>query len=146
MLSKLLKNEECICDEAKDGLDAIEKVKLAMAEGIHYDGIFMDASMPNMTGSDATKAIRALGYGGKIYGVTGNSLPEDVDEFLEKGADEVKIKPLRMTDVAYLIGGEFALERIFGNHSLELKTENQRRMSIGALESGKQLHESCHDS
>ena len=107
MLSKLLKSDECICDEAKDGLDAVEKVRMAMAEGIHYDGIFMDASMPNMTGSEATKAIRALGYTGKIYGVTGNSLPEDVDEFLERGANEVKIKPLRMVDVKYLIGGNY---------------------------------------
>ena len=105
MLSRLLRSDECICDEAKDGLDALDKVRLAMAEGTHYDGIFMDASMPNMTGSEATKAIRALGYTGKIYGVTGNSLPEDVDEFLEKGANEVKIKPLRMVDVEYLIGG-----------------------------------------
>ena len=106
MLAKLLKSKKCTSDEAKDGLDAVEKVRQATAEGIHYDGIFMDASMPNMTGSEATKAIRALGYTGKIYGVTGNSLPEDITEFLENGANEVKIKPVSKDDIEYMLTGE----------------------------------------
>jgi CheY-like chemotaxis protein len=108
MLARLLKKENYTCDEAKDGVEAVEKVKASIWSDFAYDAIFMDASMPNMTGPDATHAIRALGYTGRIFGVTGNSLPEDVDEFLIKGADSVKIKPLRKEDVENFLNGKLS--------------------------------------
>jgi CheY-like chemotaxis protein len=117
MLARLLMTELCVCDEAKDGVEAVAKVKAAILSGYLYDGIFMDASMPNMTGSDATQAIRALGYEGRIFGVTGNSLPEDVEEFLFKGADEVKVKPLRREDMSYLVRGELSLWVVCSIHT-----------------------------
>jgi CheY-like chemotaxis protein len=106
MLARLLTKADCVCDEAKDGVEAIEKMRDSLSKGIVYDAIFMDASMPNMTGSDATQAIRALAFKGRIFGVTGNSLPEDVEEFLFKGADSVKIKPLRKEDVDGFVQGD----------------------------------------
>ncbi len=49
-----------------------------------------------MDGPSATKAIRALGYAGKIYGLTGNALQSDIDVFVNAGADLVLTKPLDM--------------------------------------------------
>ena len=49
-----------------------------------------------MDGPTATKAIRALGYTGKIFGLTGNALQSDIDLFLNAGADLVLTKPLDM--------------------------------------------------
>ena len=60
-----------------------------------YDLILMDSVMPIMDGPSATKAIRALGFTRPILGVTGNTLPEQVDDFLAHGADEVVGKPVR---------------------------------------------------
>ena len=52
--------------------------------------------MPNMTGPEATQAIRELGYKKPIFGVTGNTLPKDVEDFIKHGADEVISKPLKV--------------------------------------------------
>jgi hypothetical protein len=42
----------------------------------------------------ATREIRALGYKAPVIGVTGNSLPTDVEHFKSHGANVVLIKPL----------------------------------------------------
>ena len=85
------------CDEAVDGLEAVEKIKIIMSspQG-RYSVVLMDFVMPNMDGPTATKEIRALGYTAPIYGVTGNTLKSDVDYFLSKGADKVLAKPLNV--------------------------------------------------
>ena len=85
------------CDEAMDGLEAVEKIKEIMAspQG-SYSVVLMDFVMPNMDGPTATKEIRALGYTAPIFGLTGNTLNSDVDYFLLKGADKVLAKPLNV--------------------------------------------------
>ena len=45
---------------------------------------------------EATRKIRGLGYRGRIFGVTGNALGEDMNEFLASGLDKVLTKPLNM--------------------------------------------------
>lgn len=50
-----------------------------------------------MTGPEATKEIRKLGYHSvSIIGVTGNVMKEDIDHFIACGADNVFEKPLNM--------------------------------------------------
>ena len=101
MLCRVLRTSGHRCDEADDGLSAIEKVKLKMADGSMdgngerrcYDVILMDFVMPNMDGPTATKVIRDLGYSGLIFGVTGNALDSDMSYFLSHGADRVLAKP-----------------------------------------------------
>ena len=51
--------------------------------------------MPNMMGPEAVEKIRALGYTGPILGVTGNTLPEQVADFVSHGVDEVLAKPVK---------------------------------------------------
>ena len=61
----------------------------------NIDIVLMDNQMPRMTGAIATETIRKdLKYKGIILGVTGNALPEDIRDFVEKGADDVIVKPL----------------------------------------------------
>ena len=50
--------------------------------------------MPNMSGVEASRLIRQLGYTGLIVGVTGNSQQSDIDEFTAAGANKVMTKPL----------------------------------------------------
>jgi CheY-like chemotaxis protein len=45
-------------------------------------------------GPTATAELRAKGYNGPIFGVTGNGLLSEVDHFLSSGADKVLLKPL----------------------------------------------------
>jgi len=63
-------------------------------ESAPYDIVFMDFTMPLMSGPEATAELRALGYKGLIVGITANVLPDDVKHFLSRGADSVIFKPL----------------------------------------------------
>lgn len=47
-----------------------------------------------MRGRDAARLIRELGFNGRIFGVTGNVLPSDIEDFKSNGADLVILKPL----------------------------------------------------
>ncbi|GMH94504.1 hypothetical protein TL16_g12924 [Triparma laevis f. inornata] len=76
-------------DLADDGDTAIEAVIKKKP-----DIIFMDNTMPRMTGIVATKKIRDLGYTFPIIGVTGNSLDEDCNEFMDAGTTAVFVKPV----------------------------------------------------
>jgi signal transduction histidine kinase/ActR/RegA family two-component response regulator len=102
MLCKILRGAGCLCDEAEDGLQAIEIVKQKMSHPIvskrHYDAILMDYIMPQLDGPTATKRIRALHYTAPIFGVTGNALDSDVDYFIKCGADKIFAKPLNVAE------------------------------------------------
>lgn len=50
--------------------------------------------MPLKDGPSATAELRAMGYKGAIFGVTGNGLTSDVEHFLNCGADKVLLKPI----------------------------------------------------
>ena len=107
MLSRLLSPENVITEEAKDGVEAVDMVKTSEQKGFRYDLILMDASMPKMTGLEATKIIREMGFKGKIFGVTGNALAEDVNDFINHGADAVHIKPVSKEQLSSMLEGIF---------------------------------------
>lgn len=88
-----------MCDEAEDGVEAVDKIKHIMSEGDEngqktYDAVLMDFIMPNMNGPTATEVIRSLGYTAPIFGVTGNGLTTDIEFFIRSGVDTVLLKPL----------------------------------------------------
>ena len=83
MLSKCLRSDGHSCSEAEDGLDAVMKVKERMEKAKSggckmFDVILMDFVMPNLDGPGATRQIRAMGYTGPIFGVTGNGEDDPV--------------------------------------------------------------------
>ena len=51
-----------------------------------------------MDGPTATKAIRKLGYTGRIFGVTGNGMAADVQQFTDSGVERVLIKPFTLLE------------------------------------------------
>jgi CheY-like chemotaxis protein len=53
---------------------------------------------------EASRIIRAGGYKYLIIGVTGNSLEEELDEFITAGADLVIVKPLKNQSIEMLLG------------------------------------------
>jgi CheY-like chemotaxis protein len=84
-------------------IDGHEAIQLVTTHGIDYfDVIFMDSVMPNVTGPEATRQLRSLGYNHLIIGVTGNAIDIDVLEFEQAGANVVLSKPLR-TDLLFRI-------------------------------------------
>ena len=87
------------CSEAENGLSGTELVKRAMEEGNEYDVILVDNEMPVMKGPEAVREMRRSGCKAFISGVTGNLLPDDIDEFKRGGVDCVFPKPLNLTDL-----------------------------------------------
>ena len=87
------------CDEADNGLRAIEKVEQKVNGRWNdpeagYSVILMDFVMPFMDGPSATTVLRNKGYMGFIFGLTGNVSHKDKEYFMKRGLDRVFSKPL----------------------------------------------------
>jgi CheY-like chemotaxis protein len=87
-------------------VEAVAAVKHSMETDAPIDMIFMDQVMPNMTGTEATRIIRDMGFDGGIIAVTGNVLEEDMQSVLAAGTDEIVLKPLKVPDLEKIIRSE----------------------------------------
>lgn len=85
---------------ANDGKEAIEA-----AANIDPDLIFMDISMPEIDGRDATRAIRATDWGAQtpICALTAHIMNGDAQELLECGLDHYLAKPLKKNQIVEMI-------------------------------------------
>ncbi|SPN97301.1 related to protein histidine kinase [Cephalotrichum gorgonifer] len=96
VVSKMLKLEDVYdVTVAKDGQEAYEQVKAAMAADRGFDVIFMDVQMPNVDGLQSTRLIRGMGYKSPIVALTAFSEESNVRECMESGMDEFLSKPIR---------------------------------------------------
>ena len=93
VLSEFLKIKGIRSDMVHNGRDAIEQIK----SNKEYDLIIMDKHMPIMDGLEATATIRKLGYQTPIVALTGLSDKEQLEQFMEAGANEILIKPFDFT-------------------------------------------------
>jgi len=79
---------------ANDGKEAVAAVKAD-----RFDVVLMDVQMPNMSGLDATAAIRVLERGtGKhlpIVAMTAHAMKGDQERCLEAGMDDYLSKPIQ---------------------------------------------------
>lgn len=57
------------------------------------------SQMPQMSGVEVTREVRAAGSNVFIVGCTGNALREDMDEYLAAGADVIIPKPIHQTSL-----------------------------------------------
>jgi signal transduction histidine kinase/ActR/RegA family two-component response regulator len=85
-------------DLAGNGREAVR-----MASDIPYQIIFMDCSMPEMDGYEATAALRererGTGRRVPIIALTANAMPEDRDRCLAAGMDDHLGKPVRLEEI-----------------------------------------------
>ena len=88
----ILKKSGCEIQEAKDGFEAIERIKSEL-----YDLIFMDIRMPKMDGVQAAREIKSLGikHPPPIVAMTAHSMEEDRQKFIDHGLDDYLAKPIR---------------------------------------------------
>jgi two-component system, sensor histidine kinase and response regulator len=100
LLAMLLNNKGLVTNSKENGQEAVDLV----TEDLNaYKLVFMDNVMPVMNGSDAARALRAGGYLHMIVGVTGNSLEDDLNEFLASGADMAVAKPFKKLTLDLLL-------------------------------------------
>lgn len=89
-------------DIATDGLEAIDKIQQAEAEGSLYDLVLMDIQMPNMDGLQATRQIRKHGLSKEqlpIVALTANAYENDVEACLEAGMQAHLAKPVKIAEL-----------------------------------------------
>ena len=100
---------------ANNGLEGFEKWR----DGSH-DLVFMDIQMPIMDGVEATHKILEYEKSEKrkhipVVALTANALQGDRERFLAEGLDEYISKPIKMTELLYILN-KFIPE----NHSVEV--------------------------
>ena len=98
IVKRVLEGKFDVIDEAENGLEATKMCASACYQQHPYHLILMDSHMPVMNGLDATKSIKSLLETIRIVGVTGNALKNEIDSFLDAGADKVMVKPLNLED------------------------------------------------
>ena len=91
LLEKYLKDQPIELSFAHDGQEAVEAVERAVP-----DLIFMDMSMPRMTGIEATHAIREMAIAQPtIVALTAHAFDAEMQACLDAGMDAFLTKPLR---------------------------------------------------
>ena len=81
-------------ETATSGAQAIELVKKN-----RYDVMFLDQRMPEMSGTETTKAIRELGFDVTIVALTASVMDSKKEMMLSAGMDDFLMKPIIMADL-----------------------------------------------
>ncbi|MDR0611767.1 MAG: response regulator [Planctomycetaceae bacterium] len=105
VLVSLLKEAGFITEEAKDGLEGVEKFEHS-PEGT-YNIIFMDIQMPVMDGYEAATAIRKLqrqdAITAPIIAISANAFKEDIDKSIACGMNSHYAKPINMDILSVIL-------------------------------------------
>ncbi|KAF3002473.1 Histidine kinase [Curvularia kusanoi] len=88
---------------AKDGQEALDRVKESMEAGDPYNLIFMDVQMPNMDGLDSTRLIRQSGFSAPIVALTAYAEESNVKQCMESGMDFFLSKPIRRPALKHVL-------------------------------------------
>ena len=97
-LREVLMNDGFSFLEAKDGMQAVEKIK------VHQPNILiMDVDMPNMNGLDAVKQIRKFNPVVKIIIMTANGLDGYKQKFSDLMIHDYLSKPLSVNSIRSIL-------------------------------------------
>ncbi|OCL01997.1 hypothetical protein AOQ84DRAFT_305546 [Glonium stellatum] len=88
---------------AKDGQEALDKVKESMESRNPYNLIFMDVQMPNLDGLQSTRLIRQSGFSAPIVALTAYAEESNVKECLDSGMDYFLSKPIRRPALKHVL-------------------------------------------
>jgi len=99
-----------------DGDEALEELRKR-----EFDILLCDVRMPRMNGVDVVKEIRADDQlrETKVFAVTASVFPEFQQQAMDAGFDDFLMKPLRVTELARLLGVEFVREEETAENAAE---------------------------
>ncbi len=119
-----LEEESWVVDLARDGKEA-----LYYFESSEYDVVVLDWMLPEMSGLDLLKALRAKGSNVPIIMVTAKSDVVDRVQGLDGGADDYLTKPFEMIELVSRLNALFrrsiaqgSTQLSLGNLNIELDT------------------------
>lgn len=85
---RILESEGFVCEVAKNGEEAVEKIKEK-----NYDLILLDISMPKKNGNQVLCETRKAGIKTPVFMLTGNIEENSYKLCMEAGANEYITKP-----------------------------------------------------
>ncbi len=141
-LTYILKRKGHTVATAKDGLEAIEKVKETS-----FDLIFIDIKMPLMNGVETYKGIKKIRPNTIVIMMTAYSVDELIQEALKEGAYGILYKPLDIEKVLTIIktaieekkGGLIMIVDDDTGFCTTLKNiQTKRSYSVGIAHSGEE--------
>jgi len=94
MIRDILAKEGYVIHEAVNGRDAVEKYS-----ELQPDLVTMDITMPEMSGLEALRAIRASDSSARVLMVSAMGQQKMIVEALESGAMDFLVKPFQPTKV-----------------------------------------------
>lgn len=107
VLEALLQEFGITSIKANSGFEAIERMSEDFGKDNHIQLIFMDISMPVMSGVEACRAIRRLDNPTAktlpIIALTAHSLPDDMSELTKAGLSDYATKPLSEQELLLLL-------------------------------------------
>ena len=139
LLAMLLSKRGFEVSMAEDGLDCLRVLNEFPPD--HFDLVFMDNTMPNMTGIECVKVMRQkMKFASIIVGLTGNSMEEELVDFQLAGCDLVLTKPLRNESLdellSFLRQMDAFMSKFYENKAIVSRNANQSsRSSASASES-----------
>ncbi|KAF1955264.1 osmolarity two-component system protein sln1 [Byssothecium circinans] len=88
---------------AKDGQEALDKVKESMENQMPYNLIFMDVQMPNLDGLQSTRLIRQSGFSAPIVALTAYAEESNIKECYNSGMNFFLSKPIRRPALKHVL-------------------------------------------
>lgn len=122
--SKIFERMGYVVDIASNGLEAI-----AYVTNNHYDVVYMDIQMPEMSGSEASLAINEhlAENRPRIVACTANAMEEDRERYLRSGMDDCLTKPINIEELARTLKDAFF-------HKDKIQVVPTKKVSKPALE------------
>lgn len=104
----LLENGGYAVDEAATGLEAVRAVR----EHPDYDLILMDIMMPDLSGIDASREIRAVSAAPILF-LTARTQERDKQQAYDAGGDDYLAKPFSYSDLMRKVGSLLRRYRVY---------------------------------
>ncbi len=121
----LLKKDGHACVEAKDGLEALERIQSDLP-----DLIFMDITMPKLNGIKTLKKIKELDYMIPVIIITGEGTMETAISAMKLGAFQYLMKPLSIQTIRNELNKIQVSLKSPDMNSLELRMDHSNRHQI----------------
>jgi two-component system response regulator AtoC len=121
----VLKKDGYVCIEAKDGIEALEKVNT-----LKPDIVFMDVAMPKQDGLATLKQMKENNYTMPIIIMTGQGTMQTAIKAMQIGAFQYLIKPLSIDKIRDEINkAQVSIKSTsYGNMNYEMDTSNRHQL------------------
>jgi signal transduction histidine kinase/CheY-like chemotaxis protein/HAMP domain-containing protein/HPt (histidine-containing phosphotransfer) domain-containing protein len=116
----LLRLFRITADTATSGRQAID-----MIQQKHYDIVFMDHRMPEMSGVETTKLIREMGIDVPIIALTASAVVGAKDMMQEAGMNDYLWKPIVKTELIHLLKKWIPAEKLLDPSEIPTDTDDE---------------------